>query len=67
MLLSAHRTKKPDRLQGWALEVERRRGRNRAAIAVANKLARILWAVAWRGVPYRPLPHGTTGGQDEPA
>jgi transposase len=56
MLLAAHRRKRPDRLQGWALEVERRRGRNRAAIAVANKLARILWAVASRGVPYRPSP-----------
>jgi transposase len=66
MLLAAHRTKRPDRLQGWALEVEKRRGRNRAAIAVANKLARILWAVASRGVPYRPLPHGTTNGQNEP-
>ncbi len=56
MLLAAHRTKRPDRLQGWALEVERRRGRNRAAIAVANKLARIVWAVATRGVPYRSKP-----------
>jgi transposase len=56
MLLAAHRRKRPDRLQGWALEVEKRRGRNRAAIAVANKLARILWAVASRGVPYRPWP-----------
>jgi transposase len=48
-LLSAHRTKRPHRLQQWALEVERRRGRNRAAIAVANKLARVVWAVATRG------------------
>lgn len=56
MLLSAHRRKRPDRLQAWALEVERRRGRNRAAVAVANKLARIVWAVATRGVPYRSVP-----------
>jgi transposase len=56
MLLAAHRRKRPDRLQAWALEVEKRRGRNRAAVAVANKLARILWAVASRGVPYRPAP-----------
>jgi transposase len=48
-LLSAHRTKRPHRLQEWALEIERRRGRNRAAVAVANKLARIVWAVATRG------------------
>jgi transposase len=32
-------------LQQWAVETERRRGRNVAAVAVANKLARIVWAV----------------------
>jgi transposase len=37
----------PDRLRAWALEIERRRGHNKAAIALANKLARIAWAV-WR-------------------
>jgi transposase len=54
MLLGAHRTKRPHRLQAWALEVEKRRGRNRAAVAVANKLARIIWAVSTRGVPFQP-------------
>ena len=54
MLLGAHRTKRPYRLQAWALEVEKRRGRNRAAVAVANKLARIIWAVSTRGVPFKP-------------
>lgn len=53
MLLSAHRTKRPHYLQAWALEIEKRRGRNRAAVAVANKLARIIWAVATRGEPFR--------------
>jgi transposase len=56
VLLSAHRTKRPHHLQAWALEVERRRGRNRAAVAVANKLARIVWAVSTRGVPFHPTP-----------
>ncbi len=37
----------PDRLRAWALRVERLRGRNKAAVALANKLARIVWAV-WR-------------------
>jgi len=37
----------PDRLREWALQVERKRGHNKAAAAVANKLARIVWAV-WR-------------------
>ena len=54
VLLAAHRTKRPHRLQVWALEVEKRRGRNRAAVAVANKLARIIWAVSARGVPFQP-------------
>jgi hypothetical protein len=54
MLLGAHRTKRPHRLQAWALQVEKRRGRNRAAVAVANKLARIIWAVSTRGVPFKP-------------
>jgi transposase len=53
VLLAAHRTKRPHRLQAWALEVETRRGRNRAAVAVANKLARIIWAVSTRGVPFK--------------
>jgi len=32
-------------LQAWALQIAQRRGHNIAAIAVANKLARIVWAV----------------------
>jgi transposase len=34
-------------LQHWALQTQQRRGHNIAAVAVANKLARIVWAV-WR-------------------
>lgn len=34
-------------LAEWALEVEARRGRNKATVALANKLARIVWAT-WR-------------------
>jgi transposase len=37
----------PDRLRTWALDRERARGHNKAAVALANKLARIAWAV-WR-------------------
>ncbi|MGH8528483.1 MAG: IS110 family transposase [Nevskiales bacterium] len=43
-------TIKPDslsHLQRWALQVEQRRGHNKAACALANKLARIAWAT-WR-------------------
>jgi transposase len=40
-------TAKRDRLRSWALERERERGHNKAAVALANKLARIVWAV-WK-------------------
>jgi transposase len=33
------------RLQQWALRLQERRGHNKATIAVANKLGRIVWAV----------------------
>jgi transposase len=42
----------PTPLQRWAVQTEQRRGHNVAAIAVANKLARIVWAV-W--VQQRPF------------
>jgi transposase len=44
-LWHAKAAKQPTALQQWAVEVERRRGHNVAAVAVANKLARIVWAV----------------------
>ena len=46
VLLAATR-RAPDRLHTWALERKLARGHNKAAIAVANKLARIIWAV-WK-------------------
>lgn len=47
VLAAARRASKPDRLRAWALQVHRLRGHNRAAVALANKMARIVWAV-WR-------------------
>ena len=47
VLLRAGRMKEPDRLRAWALRVYSRRGHNKATIAIANKLARIVWAV-WK-------------------
>jgi transposase len=35
----------PSGLQHWALQTQQRRGHNIAAVAVGNKLARIVWAV----------------------
>ena len=46
----------PDRLRAWALERERDRGHNKAAVALANKLARIVWAVWRHERPYHSTP-----------
>ena len=42
-----------DRLSRWAIALVERRGFNRACVAVANKLARIAWAVAAREEEYQ--------------
>ena len=47
MLWQAKKKEQPDRLRTWALELQTKRGHNKATIALANKLARIAWAV-WR-------------------
>lgn len=49
----------PDRLRAWALDVEKRIGHHKAAVALANKLARIAWAVATRSDSYRRVPPPT--------
>ena len=60
VVLGAHRTQKRGgpvpRLQQWALTIEQRRGHNKATVAVANKLARIVWAVWTRDVDYEARP-----------
>ena len=53
MLRAAKLREKPDRLRAWALSVEARRGHNKAAIALANKIARVVWAVWRRGIEFR--------------
>ena len=40
-------TARRDRLREWAAKVEKARGHNKAAVALANKMARLAWAV-WR-------------------
>lgn len=52
VLWSAKAKGAPDRLRTWALQTEARRGHNVAAVAVANKLARIVWAVWTRQHEY---------------
>ncbi|HEU4693910.1 MAG TPA: IS110 family transposase [Vicinamibacterales bacterium] len=46
-------------LQRWALAVEQRRGHNKATVALANKLARIVWVVWSRDVDFRADPPQT--------
>ena len=53
VLWHAKKTATHDRLRAWGLERERERGHNKAAVALANKLARIAWAVWRRGAEYR--------------
>lgn len=43
-------------LQQWALTVAERRGHNRAAVALANKIARIIWAVWTRDQAFTATP-----------
>ncbi len=49
VLAAAKRKRQPpkslSRLAQWALRVEARCGHNKACVALANKLARTLWAV----------------------
>ncbi len=52
VLRSAKLRERPDRLRAWAVHVESRRGHNKAAIALANKIARVVWAVWRREVEY---------------
>ena len=65
MLRSAIRTaqRTPDRLtrlQQWAITTATHRGRNKATIALANKLARIVWAVWCRDEDFQARPPLTT-------
>ena len=49
-----HNPDRLSRLQQWGLQLERRVGHNKAAVALANKLARICWAVWRNDTPYQP-------------
>lgn len=45
--------RKSDKHSQWVNELRERRGTNKAVVAVANKNARIIWAVLSSGEPYR--------------
>ncbi len=45
---------KPDKLLRWASKLGERRGHNVAAVALANKMARVIWAMLAHGRSYVP-------------
>jgi hypothetical protein len=47
-------TKQSSGLSAWLAQLTSRTHRNVAAVALANKLARIAWAVLAKNEPYRP-------------
>lgn len=55
VLLHARKAQ-PDRLRDWAHRLEATHVHNKAAVAVANKLARSVWAVWTRHEPYAATP-----------
>jgi transposase len=56
-VLHAAKRKTLDRLRAWDLAREAARGHNKAATALANKLARILWAVWKHDRPFLSVPN----------
>ena len=43
-------------MRAWALRLEKTIGHNKAAVALANKLARIVWAVWKKDRDFQPTP-----------
>ena len=60
VLWAAKHDKNSDALRRWALSVQARRGHNRATIALANKLARIAWAVWSKNTLYQSTADNAT-------
>jgi transposase len=54
VLRTAHA--KADRLSTWVMRIATARHPNIAAVALANKTARIAWAMMSRGTDYHPMP-----------
>jgi transposase len=50
----AHRQQPLTQLQTWALTTQQRIGHNKAAVALANKTARRLWAMEHHHTPFNP-------------
>ncbi len=54
-VMTAH--KRQDRISRWLVQLLARVGWQKAAVAMANKNARILWAVLAKGRRFDPPPH----------
>jgi len=54
VLTAAKRQSDPRGLYLWGLKLQSRVGNNKAAVAIANKIARFVWAVWKSGKPFRP-------------
>ena len=55
-LCHAKKLKQPDRLRAWALRLESTAKHNKAAVALANKMARIAWAVLTHDRDFASVP-----------
>ena len=53
-----HKKPGPGRISAWLEALLKRRPRKLAAVALANKMARIVWAMMTRGEAYRTQPAG---------
>lgn len=53
VLLSLLRTRKQDRLSLWAMKLLEQKGWNKASVALANRMARIMWHILNYKVEYR--------------
>jgi transposase len=51
-VMTAH--KRQDAISRWAVQLKERVGWQKATVALANKNARILWAILTRGAPFDP-------------
>jgi transposase len=55
VLSRAAEAERPDRLRAWVLALRGRAHHNKAAVALANKMARIAWAVSVHETTYRSV------------
>lgn len=56
VLVAAQRQSNPKGLHLWGLQLQSRVGNNKAAVAIANKMARVVWAVWKSGKSFNPRP-----------